>query len=72
MGIGGMAGSIGSTLFPLLVGSLLDFYELAGNIGAGYNILFIICGCAYFVAWFVIHFLTLRMKPVDMNYITNS
>jgi len=66
VGIGGMAGSIGSTLFPLLVGSLLEYYKTAGNIGAGYNILFIICGCAYFVAWFIIQLLTARMKPVEL------
>jgi ACS family hexuronate transporter-like MFS transporter len=65
VGIGGMAGSIGSTLFPLLVGSLLDYYKAAGNIGAGYNILFIICGLAYFIAWVIIHFLTANMKPVE-------
>lgn len=65
VGIGGMAGSIGSTLFPLLVGSLLDFYKAAGNIGAGYNILFIICGLAYMIAWVIIHFLTANMKPVE-------
>ncbi|MCF0051983.1 MFS transporter [Dyadobacter sp. LJ53] len=65
VGIGGMAGSIGSTLFPLLVGSLLDYYKAAGNIGAGYNILFVICGLAYFVAWLIIHFLTKNMKPVE-------
>ncbi|QHT66423.1 MFS transporter [Rhodocytophaga rosea] len=66
VGIGGMAGSIGSTLFPLLVGSLLDYYKAAGNIGAGYNILFIICGLAYFTAWLIIHFLTSRMKPIEL------
>ncbi|MDQ4141867.1 MAG: MFS transporter [Bacteroidota bacterium] len=66
VGIGGMAGSIASALFPLLVGSLLDSYKTAGNIGAGYNILFIICGLAYFVAWFIIQLLTARLKPVDL------
>lgn len=66
VGMGGMAGSIGATLFPLLVGSLLEYYKAAGNIGAGYNILFIICGLAYFVAWIIIHLLTRRMKPVEI------
>ena len=66
VGIGGMSGSIGSTLFPLLVGSLLDYYKAAGNIGAGYNILFIICGLAYLVAWLIIHWLTSRMKPLEL------
>jgi MFS transporter, ACS family, hexuronate transporter len=66
VGLGGMTGSIGSTLFPLLVGTLLEFYKSTGNIGAGYNILFIICGCAYFVAWGVIHLLTRNAKPVQI------
>jgi ACS family hexuronate transporter-like MFS transporter len=66
VGIGGMAGSIASTLFPLLVGSLLAYYKTAGNISAGYNILFIICGCAYFVAWIIIQLLTRRMKPIEL------
>jgi len=64
VGIGGMAGSIASTLFPLLVGSLLAYYKGLGNITAGYNILFIICGCAYFVAWGIIQILTKNMKPI--------
>ncbi|MCJ8164972.1 MFS transporter [Pontibacter sp. E15-1] len=66
VGIGGMTGSIASTLFPLLVGTLLQYYESAGNIGAGYNILFIICGFAYILAWAIIHLLTRRMKPVEL------
>jgi len=66
VGVGGMSGSIGSTLFPLLVGRLLDYYEVTGNIGAGYNILFIICGLAYLIAWFIIHRLTSRLKPVEL------
>ncbi|NIJ54286.1 MFS transporter [Dyadobacter arcticus] len=65
VGIGGMAGSLGSTFFPLVVGALLDYYKGQGNIGAGYNILFIICGLAYMVAWVIIHFLTKNMKPVE-------
>ncbi len=65
VGIGGMAGSIGSTFFPLVVGSLLDYYKAIDNLGAGYNILFTICGLAYFVAWIIIQLLTSRMKPVD-------
>jgi ACS family hexuronate transporter-like MFS transporter len=64
VGIGGMAGSIASTLFPLLVGSLLAYYKNAGHISAGYNILFIICGCAYFIAWVIIQMLTKQMKPI--------
>lgn len=66
VGIGGMSGSIASTLFPLLVGALLQYYEQLGNITAGYNILFIICGFAYLLAWLIIHLLTRRMKPVEL------
>jgi len=65
VGMGGFVGSMGSTLFPLLVGALLDYYKAAGNIGAGYNILFIICGCTYFVAWTCIQLLTKKMTPVE-------
>lgn len=66
VGIGGMSGSIASTIFPLLVGYLLQYYEQLGNITAGYNILFIICGLAYLLAWLIIHLLTRRMKPVEL------
>lgn len=58
VGIGGMTGAIGGILFPLLVGYLLDAYKAEGNIGAGYNLLFTICGLTYLVAWTIIHFLT--------------
>ncbi|PIF34417.1 ACS family hexuronate transporter-like MFS transporter [Flavobacterium sp. 9] len=58
IGIGGMAGSVGGILFPLAIGIILDHYKLLGNISAGYNIIFIICGSAYLLAWIVMHFLT--------------
>lgn len=65
VGIGGMSGSIAATLFPLLVGFLLAYYKSAGNIKAGYDILFIICGCAYFLAWVIITLLTKQMKSIE-------
>lgn len=65
VGIGGMAGSLGSTFFPKVVGHLLDYYKSLGNIGAGYNILFIICGLAYMLAWIIINLLTRKMKPIE-------
>lgn len=64
VGIGGMAGSVGATLFPLLAGNLLAYFKDLGNITAGYNMLFIICGCAYLLAWLIIQLLTYRMKPL--------
>ncbi|HLV70676.1 MAG TPA: MFS transporter, partial [Xanthomarina sp.] len=66
VGIGGMSGSIASTLFPVFVGTLLAYYKGLGNITAGYNILFIISGCAYFLAWIIIQLLTRRMKPIEL------
>ncbi len=66
VGIGGMAGSVGGILFPLLVGYLLDYYKTAGNISIGYNIIFLICGSAYLVAWLVMHFFTPRMERVNL------
>jgi MFS transporter, ACS family, hexuronate transporter len=61
-GIGGMAGSVGGILFPIVVGYLLDSYKAVNNIAGGYNILFMICGCAYLVAWFVMHLFTPKME----------
>lgn len=67
IGIGGMAGSVGGILFPILVGYLLDYYKHLENITTGYNILFVICGCAYLLAWIIIHFLTPTMEPVQLS-----
>ncbi len=64
IGIGGMAGSIGGILFPLFVGWILDKYKLAGDIGAGYNIIFIICGSAYLIAWGVMHYFAPKNEKV--------
>jgi ACS family hexuronate transporter-like MFS transporter len=64
VGIGGMAGSIGGTLFPLLIGIVLDHFKAAGNIHAGYNILFFICSLSYLLAWTIMHWLSPEMKPV--------
>ena len=66
VGIGGMAGAVGGILFPLLVGRLLDAYKAAGNIAAGYNLLFIICGCAYLLAWIIMHLFAPKMEQVEV------
>lgn len=67
IGIGGMAGSVGGILFPMLIGYILDLYKLKGNIVAGYNILFIISGGAYLLAWMIIHLLTPKMHRVQVG-----
>lgn len=66
IGFGGMAGSIGGILFPILVGSLLDTYKLADNLTGGYNLLFSICGLAYVIAWAIMQFLTRSPKPIGI------
>lgn len=67
VGLGGMAGSIGGTLFPIVIGGMLDHYKLIGNIGIGYNLLFTICGVAYLVAWTVMHFFAPKMEQVKLD-----
>jgi ACS family hexuronate transporter-like MFS transporter len=67
VGIGGMAGALGGILFPILVGNLLDSYKTAGNITAGYNLLFTICGFTYLVAWSIIHLLTRKVEKVKLG-----
>ncbi|MCU0443849.1 MAG: MFS transporter [Microscillaceae bacterium] len=67
VGIGGMAGSIGGILFPILVGYLLDYYKSIGNIGIGYNILFTICGFAYLLAWLVMHWFAPKLARVKIE-----
>lgn len=67
VGIGGMAGAVGGILFPMLVGSLLDSYKAAGNLTAGYNLLFTICGLTYLLVWAVMHLLTRRSQKVKLS-----
>jgi MFS transporter, ACS family, aldohexuronate transporter len=63
VGIGGMAGSVGGIIFPLYAGKLLDRFTAAGNVTAGYGVLFGICGFAYLVAFTVNHLLAPRFEP---------
>jgi ACS family hexuronate transporter-like MFS transporter len=46
VGLGGMAGSVGGILFPVVSGRLLDHFQAAGNITLGYGMLFGFCGGA--------------------------
>lgn len=67
VGIGGMAGAIGGILFPMLVGYLLDSYKQAGNIVAGYNLLFTLCGFTYLFTWTIIHYLTRGRNRIPLS-----
>jgi ACS family hexuronate transporter-like MFS transporter len=64
-GIGGMAGAIGGMLIAWLAGMLFDHYKALGNIETGYYIMFIICGCAYVIAWIVMQLLVPKMKRLE-------
>jgi ACS family hexuronate transporter-like MFS transporter len=67
VGIAGMAGAVGGILFPMLVGYILDIYKAAGNLTAGYNLLFTICGSTYLTAWTIIHLLTRKHRIVSIS-----
>jgi ACS family hexuronate transporter-like MFS transporter len=62
VGIGGMAGSVGGILFPLLIGIILDHFKLLGLLGTGYNIIFGICAVAYLLAWVIMQILSPKME----------
>ncbi|HYQ17761.1 MAG TPA: MFS transporter [Polyangiaceae bacterium] len=64
VGIGGMAGSLGGIAFPILAGKLLDHFQAAGDITAGYSILFGFCGFAYLLAFGISHALAPKFAQV--------
>ena len=66
VGIGGRAGSIGGIAFPFFIGWILDSAKAAENITGGYNILFIICACAYLLAWLIMHLLSPKPRIVKL------
>jgi len=64
VGLGGMAGSLGGIAFPILAGKLLDHFTQAGDVTAGYGILFGCCGFAYLFAFGISHALVPKFAPV--------
>ena len=66
-GLGGMAGSVGGILFPWVTGRLIDQFKAAGDVTAGYTILFGICASAYLVAFVVHHLLVPRLEPLSLK-----
>jgi ACS family hexuronate transporter-like MFS transporter len=66
VGLGGMAGSIGGIIFPIYTGKLLDQFEAAGNVTAGYALLFTLCSTAYLLAFALHHVLAPKFEPIDM------
>ncbi|BAU53872.1 MFS transporter [Mucilaginibacter gotjawali] len=67
VGIGSMAGAVGGFFFPQFIGYILDASKKAGHIVTGYNIIFLICGSAYLLAWVLMHLLSPKMKKVDLD-----
>ena len=66
-GIGGMFGGLGGILLSVLVQKrMFVHYESIGQIQTGYYIMFFICGAAYLLAWFIMHLLVPKMKPIDL------
>ena len=63
-GLGGMTGSAGGFLFPILTGMLLDRFKAAGDITAGYTILFSICAFAYLLSFAIHHVLAPKFVPI--------
>jgi MFS transporter, ACS family, aldohexuronate transporter len=63
-GIGGMAGGLGGIMLSKSAGYLFDYYKAQNDLPTGYMIIFIFCGCAYLLAWGIMHFLVPKMKPV--------
>ena len=66
-GIGGMAGSVGGIIFQPLVGWILDSFARTQNVTVGYNLIFMICGSSYLVAWVVMHLFSPKMTRVRLD-----
>ncbi len=67
IGIGGMAGSAGGILFPIVAGKLLDRFTALGNVTAGYAVLFGVCGLAYVLAFVINHLLAPKFELVEFS-----
>ena len=65
-GIGGLGGAVGGMLAAKGAGILLDNYKAGNNIQSGYNLLFLLCGLAYIVAFSSFHFLSRQLKKVEV------
>ena len=65
-GIGGLGGAIGGMLAAKAVGALLDHYKFEGRIQHGYDLIFILCGAAYVVAFAAFHSLSPKMEKVNV------
>lgn len=65
-GIGGLGGAVGGILAAKGVGILLDAYKAKGDITAGYDLIFVLCGLAYIIAIFIFHIMSPRLARVNI------
>lgn len=65
-GLSGMAGQVGSVLFQSAVGLTLSHFAAMGNASYGYDIIFIVCGCAYLVAFLIFSLIIPKIKMVKV------
>ena len=67
IGIGGMAGSAGGFIFPIITGYMLDHFEALHKVTAGYSLLFGICACMYLIAFALHHLCAPRFEPITLK-----
>ena len=65
-GIGGLGGALGGILAAKGVGILLDAYKAKGDITAGYNVIFVLCGLAYVIAILFFHVMSPQLERVKI------
>lgn len=68
VGLGGLAGATGGMLFPIYCGQILDRFTAAGNVTAGYALLFTSCAFAYLASFAVHHLLAPRFVPIQFAH----
>jgi len=64
VGLGGMAGSVGGVIFPVVTGRLLDYFGRTGQETTGYAILFGVCACAYLIAFGLNHLCAPKFEQI--------
>ena len=67
VGIGGMAGSVGGIIFPILSGVIIDHFQVRNAATTGYAILFGICACMYLIAFALNHLFAPRFEPFQLK-----
>jgi MFS transporter, ACS family, hexuronate transporter len=65
IGLGSAAGSTAGMIFPIFCGFILDKFTAAGNVTAGYNVLFVICAFAYLVAFGLNHLFAPKFEEMS-------